>query len=83
MNIVYLATLIAAVICISIASHLFVTGALGPMGLLAATGLRVRGIAGAVMTAAAVTWAGGVSPFWAELAPAPAHFARPPKPGIA
>lgn len=47
MNILYLATLIAAVIGISIASHLFVTGALGRMGLLAAAGLRVRGIAGA------------------------------------
>jgi hypothetical protein len=48
MNILYLATLVAAVICISIASHLFATAALGPMGFLAAAGLRVRRIAGAV-----------------------------------
>jgi hypothetical protein len=44
MNGSYLVTVIAAVITISIASHLFVVGALGPTtpGLLAAAGLRIR-----------------------------------------
>jgi hypothetical protein len=50
MNGFYLMTVIAAVITISIASHLFVVGALGPTtsGLLAAAGLRIRRLLGAV-----------------------------------
>jgi hypothetical protein len=50
MNGFYLITVIAAVITISIASHLFVVGALGPTtpGLPAAAGLRIRRLLGAV-----------------------------------
>jgi hypothetical protein len=48
MNIFYLATVVAAVIGISIASHLILAEAPRPTGFLAAAGWRVRRIAGAV-----------------------------------
>jgi hypothetical protein len=50
MNGFYLATVVAAFISISIASHLFVVGVLGPTtpGLLAAAALRIRRLHGAV-----------------------------------
>jgi hypothetical protein len=50
MNGFYLMTVIAAVITISIASHLFVAASRGPTtpGLLGATGLRIRKLLGAV-----------------------------------
>ena len=49
MNKFHLVTIFAMVTTISIASHLFVVGALGPTtpGFLAAMGLRVRVLAGA------------------------------------
>jgi hypothetical protein len=50
MNGFYLMTVVAAFITISIASHLFVVGALRPTtpGLLAAAGLRIRRLLGAI-----------------------------------
>jgi hypothetical protein len=49
MSSLYLATVVAVAITVSIASHLLVTGALGPTapGLLAGIGLRIGRLAGA------------------------------------